>query len=153
MRANGYRVDLLDEFDPRLSGYRALAGDFHHAIVRLYNEEAPVSGGARVRQPRARQETSGQMPFGVVRGRTGCTFTKQRNARYDQLSRLFRIAPDRQADHRDGFQYLDRAISSNAPILSRRHCGGLICFLALASLLELSGVMTPVAPAQRSKTK
>ena len=24
MRANGYRVDLLDEFDPRLSGYRAL---------------------------------------------------------------------------------------------------------------------------------
>ena len=135
MRANGYRVDLLDEFDPRLSGYRALLVLSIHADSCDYiNNEATGFKVAHVFDSHVPEQEDK-----LVRclsewyaARTGMHFHENSVTRdMTNYHGFYEIAPDTPgAIIETGFMYLDRAILiQRADLVAQGIVDGLICFL------------------------
>lgn len=135
MRAYGYRVDLLDEFDPRLSGYRALLVLSIHADSCEYiNQGATGFKVAHVLDSRVPEQESRLVACLSNRyaARTGMRFHENSVTRdMTNYHGFYEIAPETPgAIIETGFMFLDRAIlTQRADLVAQGIVDGLVCYL------------------------
>jgi N-acetylmuramoyl-L-alanine amidase len=136
MRQRGYNVDLLDEFDPRLHGYRALLLLSIHADSCDYiNDEATGFKVAHVYDSKVPQQEDKLVQCLLDRyaTRTGMRFHVN-SVTPDMTSyhSFYEIAPDTPgAIIETGFLHLDRVIlTQHADIVAQGIVDGLMCFLS-----------------------
>ncbi len=132
LRAEGYIVDVLDEFDPRLRGYRARALISIHADSCAYiNELATGFKVARALNSRA-PETEDRLVACLTaryKARTGLRFHANTVTRdMTQYHAFGEIAPE--AIIETGFMHLDRPLLERRPeVVAQGITEGLLCFL------------------------
>lgn len=135
LRNRGYVVDLLDEFDPRLSGYRALAlVSIHADSCEFINQEATGFKVARVLDSKVPQAEDRLVA--CLRDRyaalTGLHFHAN-SITPDMTSYhgFYEIAPETPAAIIEvGFLYLDRPLLTQQPErVAQGIVEGIICFL------------------------
>jgi N-acetylmuramoyl-L-alanine amidase len=137
MRQRGYTVDVLDEFDPRLNGYRALLLLSIHADSCDYiNEEATGFKVAHVFDSKVpdQEDKLVQCIADRYAARTGMHFHK--NSITPDMTAyhgFYEIAPDTPgAIIETGFLYLDRPMLTQHPdLVAQGIVDGLMCFLNL----------------------
>jgi len=135
LRLRGYRVDLLDEFDPRLTGYRALLLLSIHADSCEYiNDKATGFKVARAVDSHV-PDQEGRLVQCLVENyakSTGLRFHKD-SITSDMTSYhgFYEIAPDTPAAIIEtGFLRLDRAILTQRPdLVTQGIVEGILCFL------------------------
>lgn len=135
LRARGYEVDVLDEFDPRLTNYRALLLLSIHADSCEYiNDEATGFKVARVLDSHV-PEAEDRLVACLIEhyaARTGLRLHAN-SITPDMTSYhgFFEIAPDTPAAIIEtGFLYLDRPFLTQRPDLAAQGIvEGIICFL------------------------
>jgi len=135
LRIRGYVVDVLDEFDPRLNGYRALLLLSIHADSCEYiNEEATGFKVARVYDSKV-PEAEDQLVACLVEhyaARTGMYFhTNSITPDMASYHGFYEIAPDTPgAIIETGFLYLDRPLlTQRADLAAQGIVDGITCFL------------------------
>jgi len=136
MRNRGYRVDVLDEFDPRLTNYRALLLLSIHADSCDYiNDEATGFKVAHVLDSKVPDQEDRLVScladhYAV---RTGMRF-HENSITLDMTNYhgFYEIAPDTPgAIIETGFLYLDRAIlTQRADLVAQGIVDGLMCYLS-----------------------
>ena len=135
MRQRGYTVDVLNEFDPRLSGYRALLLLSIHADSCDYiNDEATGFKVARVSDSKVPNQEDKLVECISDRYavRTGMRFHKNSiTPDMTAYHSFYEIAPDTPgAIIETGFLRLDRAIlTQRADLVAQGVVDGLMCFL------------------------
>ena len=139
MRQRGYQVDLLDEFDPRLTGYRALLLLSIHADSCDYiNDQATGYKVAHVldsKVPRQEDKLVACLTDHYA-ARTGMTFHENSITRdMTNYHGFYEIAPDTPgAIIEIGFLYLDRPIlTQRADLVAQGIVDGLMCYLGARS--------------------
>lgn len=135
MRQRGYRVDLLDEFDPRLSGYRGLLLLSIHADSCDYiNNVATGFKVAHVLDSKvpAQEDKLTRCLVEWYAARTGMRF-HENSITYDmtRYHAFYEIAPDTPAAIIEtGFLRLDRALLTQRPdLVAQGIVDGLMCYL------------------------
>jgi len=135
MRQRGYRVDLLDEFDPRLTGYQALLVLSIHADSCDYiNDEATGFKVAHVLDSKVPDQEDRLVKCLVERyqARTGMQF-HENSITYDmtRYHAFYEISPDTPAAIIEtGFLRLDRTIlTQRADLVAQGIVDGLMCYL------------------------
>jgi len=135
MRQRGYRVDLLDEFDSRLTGYRALLLLSIHADSCDYiNNEATGFKVAHVLDSKVPDQENRlvQCLIESYTDRTGMRF-HENSITYDmtRYHAFYEISPDTPAAIIEtGFLRLDRAILTQRPdLVAQGIVDGLMCYL------------------------
>ena len=135
MRQRGYQVDLLDEFDARLTGYRALLLLSIHADSCDYiNDQATGYKVAHVldsKVPRQEDKLVACLTDHYA-ARTGMTFHENSITRdMTNYHGFYEIAPDTPgAIIEIGFLYLDRPIlTQRADLVAQGIVDGLTCYL------------------------
>lgn len=135
LRAEGYTVDILDEFDARLKGYRALALLSIHADSCAYiNDLATgfkVARALESRVPEAEDRLVACMTSRYKRA-TGMRFHANTVTRdMTQYHAFGEIEPETPAAIIEtGFMYLDRPVLTRKPeIVAKGITEGLLCFL------------------------
>lgn len=135
LRAEGYTVDILDEFDARLDGYRALAVVSIHADSCAYiNELATgfkVARALESRVPEAEDKLVACLTSSYKQ-RTGLRFHAN-TVTFDMTKyhAFYEIEPSTPAAIIEtGFMYLDRPLLTRQPeVVARGITEGLLCFL------------------------
>jgi N-acetylmuramoyl-L-alanine amidase len=139
MRQRGYRVDVLDEFDPRLNDYRALLLLSIHADSCDYiNDEATGFKVAHVLDSRdpEQEDKLVQCISDRYAARTGLRFHKNSVTRdMTNYHGFYEVAPDTPAAIIEtGFLRLDRAIlTQRADLVAQGIIDGLMCYLSAQS--------------------
>jgi N-acetylmuramoyl-L-alanine amidase len=135
LRAEGYMVDILDEFDPRLKGYRALALLSIHADSCAYiNDLATGFKTARALESHV-PETEDRFVACLIsryKRATGMRFHANTVTRdMTQYHAFGEIAPETPAAIIEtGFMYLDRAMLTRKPeVVAKGVTEGVLCFL------------------------
>jgi N-acetylmuramoyl-L-alanine amidase len=135
LRAEGYVVDILDEFDARLKGYRALALVSIHADSCTYiNDLATGFKVARALESRV-PETEDELVACLTaryKQATGLRFHANTVTRdMTQYHAFGEIAPETPAAIIEtGFMYLDRPILTRKPEqVAKGVTDGVLCFL------------------------
>jgi len=135
MRQRGYRVDLLDEFDPRLTGYRALLLLSIHADSCDYiNSEATGFKVAHVLDSKVPEQENRlvQCLVELYTARTNMRF-HENSITYDmtRYHAFYEISPDTPAAIIEtGFLRLDRMIlTQRADLVAQGIVDGLMCYL------------------------
>ncbi len=137
MRQRGYRVDVLDEFDPRLNNYRALLLLSIHADSCDYiNEEATGFKVAHVLDSRVPEQEDKLVSCLADRyaERTQMHFHKNSVTRdMTNYHGFYEVAPDTpSAIIETGFLQLDRAILTQRPdLVAQGIVDGLMCYLSV----------------------
>jgi len=137
MRQRGYRVDVLDEFDPRLDNYRALLLLSIHADSCDYiNDEATGFKVAHVLDSRVPEQEDKLVECIGDRyaARTGMRFHKNSVTRdMTNYHGFYEVAPDTpSAIIETGFLRLDRAIlTERADLVAQGIVDGLMCYLSV----------------------
>jgi N-acetylmuramoyl-L-alanine amidase len=137
MRALGYRVDVLDEFDSRLNNYHALLLLSIHADSCTYiNEEATGFKVAHVFDSKVPEQEDRLVSCLADRyaARTGMRFHKNSITRdMTNYHGFYEIAPDTPgAIIETGFLYLDRPIlTQHADLVAQGIVDGLMCYLSI----------------------
>ena len=135
MRLRGYTVDVLDEFDPRLNGYRALLLVSIHADSCEYiNDQATGFKVARVldSQVPATEDKLVNCLTQNYAARTSLRFHKNSITRdMTAYHSFYEIAPETPgAIIEIGFMRLDRAIlTQRADLVAQGIVDGMMCFL------------------------
>jgi N-acetylmuramoyl-L-alanine amidase len=135
LRQRGYRLDVLDEFDPRLNNYRALLLLSIHADSCDYiNDEATGFKVAHVLDSKVPDEEDRLVKCIIDRygARTGLRFHENSITRdMTNYHGFYEIAPDTPAAIIEtGFLRLDRAILTQRPdLVAQGIVDGLLCFL------------------------
>jgi N-acetylmuramoyl-L-alanine amidase len=136
MRQRGYRVDLLDEFDPRLNNYRALLLLSIHADSCDYiNDEATGFKVAHVLDSKVPDQEEQLVKCIIDRygARTGLRFHENSITRdMTNYHGFYEVAPDTPAAIIEtGFLRLDRAIlTQRADLVAQGIVDGLMCYLS-----------------------
>jgi N-acetylmuramoyl-L-alanine amidase len=135
LRTRGYLVDVLDEYDPRLSGYQALLLLSIHADSCEYiNEEASGFKAARVFDSKVPEAEDRLVDCLANRytAHTGLQFHAN-SITPDMTSYhgFYEVAPDTPAAIIEvGFLYLDRALLTEHPDQAAQGIvDGIVCFL------------------------
>jgi len=137
MRQRGYRVDVLDEFDPRLTDYRALLLLSIHADSCDYiNEEATGFKVAHVLDSRVPEQEDKLVTClaDQYAKRTGLRFHKNSVTRdMTNYHGFYEVAPDTpSAIIETGFLRLDRALlTQRADLVAQGIVDGLMCYLSI----------------------
>jgi N-acetylmuramoyl-L-alanine amidase len=137
MRQRGYRVDVLDEFDPRLNNYRALLLLSIHADSCDYiNEEATGFKVAHVLDSRVPEQEDKLVTCiaDQYAARTGLHFHKNSVTRdMTNYHGFYEVAPDTPAAIIEtGFLRLDRNIlTQRADLVAQGIVDGLMCYLSI----------------------
>jgi N-acetylmuramoyl-L-alanine amidase len=137
MRQRGYRVDLLDEYDPRLNGYHALLLLSIHADSCDYiNDEATGFKVAHVYDSKVpdQEDKLVQCLADRYAARTGMRFHKNSiTPDMTEYHGFYEIAPDTPgAIIETGFLRLDRVIlTQRADLVAQGIVDGLMCFLSI----------------------
>jgi N-acetylmuramoyl-L-alanine amidase len=137
MRQRGYRVDVLDEFDPRLNNYRALLLLSLHADSCEYiNEEATGFKVAHVLDSRVPEQEDKLVNCIEDRyaARTGMRFHKNSVTRdMTNYHGFYEVAPDTPAAIIEtGFLRLDRnMLTQRADLVAQGIIDGLTCYLSV----------------------
>jgi len=137
MRQRGYRVDVLDEFDPRLNNYRALLLLSIHADSCDYiNEEATGFKVAHVLDSRVPEQEDKLVECIADRyaARTGMRFHKNSvTGDMTNYHGFYEVAPDTPAAIIEiGFLRLDRPIlTQRADLVAQGIVDGLMCYLSI----------------------
>lgn len=135
LRAEGYIVDVLDEFDPRLRGYRArVLLSIHADSCARINDLATGFKVARAVHSRAPDEEDRLVACLTARykARTGLRFHANTVTRdMTQYHAFDEIAPETPAAIIEtGFMYLDRPLLEGRPeVVTQGITEGLLCFL------------------------
>ncbi len=135
MRQFGYRVDLLDEYDPRLVSYHALLLLSIHADSCEYiNEEATGFKVAHVLDSKVPDQEDRLVNCIADRyaARTGMHFHKNSITRdMTAYHGFYEVAPDTPAAIIEtGFLYLDRVmLTQHADVVAQGIVDGVVCFL------------------------
>lgn len=135
LRAEGYIVDVLDEFDPRLRGYRArVLLSIHADSCARINDLATGFKVARAVHSRAPDEEDRLVACLTARykARTGLRFHANTVTRdMTEYHAFDEIAPETPAAIIEtGFMYLDRPLLAGRPeVVSQGITEGLLCFL------------------------
>lgn len=135
LRAEGYIVDVLDEFDPQLRGYRARALlSIHADSCARINDLATGFKVARAAHSRAPDESDRLVACLTARyaARTGLRFHANTVTRdMTQYHAFDEIAPETPAAIIEtGFMYLDRRLLEGRPqVVAQGIVEGLLCFL------------------------
>ncbi|HEC22279.1 MAG TPA: N-acetylmuramoyl-L-alanine amidase [Chloroflexi bacterium] len=134
LRGHGYQVDLLDEFDPRLDNYRALAMVSIHAdtcdYINDYATGFKVASFADSQNP----EGDRQLVSCLVEqyaGTTGLSFHPSVTYDMTQYHTFREIAPGTPgAIIEIGFMYLDREMLTDHPdVVALGIARGILCYL------------------------
>ncbi|BCX03268.1 MAG: hypothetical protein KatS3mg053_1206 [Candidatus Roseilinea sp.] len=135
LRAEGYIVDVLDEFDPRLRGYRARVLLSIHAdsCARINNLATgfKVARAVHSRAPEAEDRLVACLTS-RYKARTGLRFHANTVTRdMTEYHAFDEIAPETPAAIIEtGFMYLDRALLEGRPaVVAQGITEGLLCFL------------------------
>lgn len=137
MRQRGYRVDVLDEFDPRLNNYRALLLLSIHADSCDYiNEQATGFKVAHVLDSRVPEQEDKLVACiaDQYAARTGMHFHKNSVTRdMTNYHGFYEVAPDTpSAIIETGFLRLDRVIlTERADLVAQGIVDGLMCYLSV----------------------
>jgi N-acetylmuramoyl-L-alanine amidase len=137
MRQRGYRVDVLDEFDPRLNNYGALLLLSIHADSCDYiNEEATGFKVAHVLDSRVPEQEDKLVECIADRyaARTGMRFHKNSVTRdMTNYHGFYEVAPNTpSAIIETGFLQLDRLIlTERADLVAQGIVDGLMCYLSV----------------------
>jgi len=141
MRQRGYQVDLLNEFDVRLNGYRALLlVSIHADSCEVINDLATGYKVAHVldsKVPRQEDKLVACLTDNYA-ARTGMKFHENSITRdMTKYHGFYEIAPDTPgAIIETGFLYLDRAILTlRADLVAQGIVDGLMCYLSARSAL------------------
>lgn len=135
LRAEGYIVDVLDEFDPRLRGYRArLLLSIHADSCARINDQATGFKVARALHSRAPEVEDRLVACLTARyaARTGLRFHANTVTRDMTHYHAFsEVAPETPAAIIEtGFMYLDRPLLEGRPeLVSQGIVEGILCFL------------------------
>ncbi len=135
LRAEGYIVDVLDEFDPRLRGYRArVLLSIHADSCARINDLATGFKVARAVHSRAPDEADRLVACLTARYRahTGLRFHTNTVTRdMTQYHAFDEVAPETPAAIIEtGFMYLDRPLLEGRPeVVAQGIVEGLLCFL------------------------
>jgi len=135
LRAQGYTVDVLDEFDPRLQGYRArVLLSIHADSCAKINEFATGFKVARALHSRLPEAEDRLIACLTARykARTGLRFHANTITRdMTEYHAFDEIAPETLAAIIEtGFMYLDRPLLTRRPeVVAQGIADGLLCFL------------------------
>ncbi len=145
---SGYQVDLLDEFDPRLVGYRALAVVSIHADSCEYiNDQATGFKVASFAESLSAQEDTRLVACLIDRYAmtTGLAFHPSVTFDMTQYHSFRELAPDTPgAIIEIGFLYLDRPLLTEHPeVVALGIARGLLCYLRNEPVGDIMLTLTP----------
>lgn len=134
LRTEGYQVDLLDEFDERLNGYRALALVSIHADSCEYINDLATGFKVASFTESATREADQRLVSCLIRHyaeTTGLHFHPSVTYDMTQYHTFLEIAPNTPgAIIEMGFLYLDREmLTEHSDIVAQGIAQGILCFL------------------------
>ena len=152
LNAKGYQVDLLNEFDTRLNGYRAVAlVSIHNDSCEYVNDEAPgfkVAASLETRDVNRAQRLTACMTD-RYQSITGMTFhANSITTDMTQYHAFSEIDPNTiTAIIETGFLYLDRDIlTGQTDLIAEGVTQGILCFITNESILPTAIPLPSIGP-------